>query len=664
MPIIIEEIDINQETQLTVKNPKYKTICLNMIVKNESKVITRLFDSLLNVIDTYCICDTGSTDSTRELIKKYFDSKNIPGKIIEKPFQDFGTNRTYSLMEAKGMADYILLMDADMVLKVGSRFDKSKLDKDVYNIKQGTNSFQYFNTRLVSDSVKIVCKGPTHEYYDVESPHTSSHEDTDFLFIEDIGDGGSKSNKYRRDIELLTKGLETEPNNGRYHFYLGNSYFDVNETENAIKSYRNVIRVGSWIEEIFYSYLKLGHCYKRLNDEPNMIHSWIMAYNSLPERAESLYEIIHYYRNTGKNQLCKLFYETAKNIKFPTHCSLFIHKDVYDYKLLEEFSIFSYWINERDICREYFDLFNKAPSHRIYSLLNNYKFYQKIITPSKSIKLSEQFVRTFHGEEYTFISSTPSIVKHNNEYIVNLRCVNYRINKDGTYPWYKHITTVNKKYIYNPDFEISSVSEIIDKDKRDRRYIGVEDVKLHVHNDKLVYTGTGLLESGYVGIVMGNYDVFDKIELKYADSMECEKNWVFIPGNNLRMIYKWYPLTYGTVYMDTLEIEKKTEMPYLFTQVRGSTNGCLYNNEIWFIVHMVHQNNNEPRHYYHMFVVFDTDMNLKRYSMPFKFTPGEIEYTTGFVIEEKHIIVTHSVWDRESYLRVYTHEEINNLFKN
>ena len=35
-------------------------LCLNMIVKNESKIITRLFDSIVDLIDCYCICDTGS----------------------------------------------------------------------------------------------------------------------------------------------------------------------------------------------------------------------------------------------------------------------------------------------------------------------------------------------------------------------------------------------------------------------------------------------------------------------------------------------------------------------------------------------------------------------------------------------------------------------------
>ena len=79
------------------------TICLNMIVKNESKIITRLFDTILPIIDTYCICDTGSTDNTREIIEHYFKEKKIPGKVIQEPFKDFGHNRTVALKAAKNM---------------------------------------------------------------------------------------------------------------------------------------------------------------------------------------------------------------------------------------------------------------------------------------------------------------------------------------------------------------------------------------------------------------------------------------------------------------------------------------------------------------------------------------------------------------------------------
>ena len=50
--------------ELVLNKNNKPTLCLNMIVKNESKIITRLFDSVLQIIDSYCICDTGSNDNT------------------------------------------------------------------------------------------------------------------------------------------------------------------------------------------------------------------------------------------------------------------------------------------------------------------------------------------------------------------------------------------------------------------------------------------------------------------------------------------------------------------------------------------------------------------------------------------------------------------------
>ena len=62
MDIVIKEID-------------KKTICLNMIVKNEAHIICQTFDNLTKCFDFdyYVICDTGSTDGTQKKIVEYFE---------------------------------------------------------------------------------------------------------------------------------------------------------------------------------------------------------------------------------------------------------------------------------------------------------------------------------------------------------------------------------------------------------------------------------------------------------------------------------------------------------------------------------------------------------------------------------------------------------------
>ena len=51
-----------------------KTICLNMIVKDESPIIEKTLENILSKIDIdyWVISDTGSSDNTREIITDFF----------------------------------------------------------------------------------------------------------------------------------------------------------------------------------------------------------------------------------------------------------------------------------------------------------------------------------------------------------------------------------------------------------------------------------------------------------------------------------------------------------------------------------------------------------------------------------------------------------------
>ena len=637
------------------------TICLNMIVKNESKIITRLFDSVIDIIDTYCICDTGSTDNTVSLIKSYFDERNIKGKIINSFFINFEINRNIALKEAKGMADYILFMDADMFLEISKEFNKKDLTKEIYSILQ-TSSVSYYNTRIISDKIDVSYKGVTHEYINIHTENCRS-EKLSTLSIRDIGDGGSKSNKFKRDIELLTREVEKNPNDIRSLFYLANSYFYINDYINAIKYYQEHSKLVTWNEEEFYNYYRQGLCYKKLCEIDKMVNSWIKAWTIRPTRVESLYELIHYYRCNSQWNYCKLYYEMAKKISYPINDILFIHKDIYEYKLLYEYSIFAYYIGERNIHNVYSQLMNINDGPDIYSLFNNYKFYCLKLKSSKVMKFYDDFERKYNNENYIFRSSTPSIIEYKGKYAMNLRYVNYNITPSGKYEWVKNIMTINKFIELTVDFEINATKEL-DTIYCDRKYEGIEDIKLINNNGKIKFTGTAYKKSNKIGVVGGEYntnDLFNFNEYTIDKEDTCEKNWVYIPDSN-KMIYKWNPLQIGEL-VDNKVINLKSQiMPKIFSTVRGSTNGFKYNNEIWFIVHIVSEVSGEPRYYYHMFVKFDINMNFLQHTSPFKFSDEPIEYCCGIIIEKERIIVSHSVWDRESYIKCYEKTYIEEFF--
>src|ERR1700722_12923400 len=110
----------------------HKTICLNMIVKDEKDVITRCLSSTLPVIDYWVIVDTGSTDGTQKIIKDYMKEKGVPGDLYERPWVNFEHNRNEAIELARDKADYLFFIDADEFMKYDDDFKLPALDKDFY----------------------------------------------------------------------------------------------------------------------------------------------------------------------------------------------------------------------------------------------------------------------------------------------------------------------------------------------------------------------------------------------------------------------------------------------------------------------------------------------------------------------------------------------------
>jgi len=192
---------------------------------------------------------------------------------------------------------------------------------------------------------------------------------------------------------------------------------------------------------------------------------------------------------------------------------------------------------------------------------------------------------------------------------------------------------------------------------------GLEDVKLINHLGTVHFMATresitkGPAGNTIMTMAYGEYDLSKNVleyrEIRSPRQQVCEKNWaLFTNGNDLSIVYKWFPLTIGTIKGDKLIIEKEMKMPPIFKLMRGSTNGYLYKDELWFLCHIVEYST--PRFYYHCLVTLDAKtLKYKKHSTIFTFDGNKIEYCLGLIVEDDRLIITHSNWDRTSKLSIY-----------
>lgn len=633
-----------------------------MIVKNESKIIERLLASVLSIVDTYCICDTGSTDDTVQRIENFMRAAGKPGTVIREPFRNFGYNRSFALAAAAPWGEYALLLDADMCLEIDPAFSTTALTADEYSIVQYNSAMEYYNTRIVRTGVGITCVGPTHEYYSI--PKGLRCEKLSTLRIRDIGDGGAKDDKFERDIRLLQAGLVEEPDNPRYYFYLANSYRDLGRHAEAIAAYQRRIELGGWVEEVFQACLEIGRCYRRVGDKANAVHWWLEGYGRHPKRAETLYEVTKMYREDGKNQLGMMFCKLGAAIPYPKDDVLFINKGVYDYLFDYEYSVLAFYTDAPIDHRRYIYLLGTG--YNTNNVLSNYQFYVRRLTDLagvRTVDFSEGgVVKTVAGRTDTFTSSSPCIIQDPHKpdsYLMNVRYVNYSISSDGSYRFKNDdgkIVTINKTVTLDHDLQVQGTPIWLDAIRDPHlRYQGVEDVKLYDDGHGTVrFLGTVQdPATGRLTIGGGVYDTTQSMLVPTVMSSptgrECEKNWCYFPDG--RLVYEWSPLTVYDSATMTKVVAKMDNVPPFFRLVRGSSNGCRRGDETWFLCHVVDYST--PRRYYHVLVVLDTITGaFRRHSILFKFHGNPIEYALGLVVEADRILMSYSRWDRTSAVTV------------
>ncbi|MBI2652182.1 tetratricopeptide repeat protein [Candidatus Woesearchaeota archaeon] len=257
---------------------------LCMMTKNEEIFLEQCLSSVKDIADEIIIVDTGSTDKTKEIAKK-FNAKIFDFKWID----DFSAARNESIKHAT--KDWILVLDADETIagedldmlkqlisdedSVGYYFTirtytdnstaagwvSSKDDK----YKESNSASGWFTTRLIRlfrNNKSIRFNGIMHETIDA-SIHNLGKVKSAFFPIHHFGRLKDEKSEYKKELYQRLGELKISQKND-FHSYsqLGIQVQENGDYENAIQLFKKSIELN---KNYFKSWLNLGACYLKLN---------------------------------------------------------------------------------------------------------------------------------------------------------------------------------------------------------------------------------------------------------------------------------------------------------------------------------------------------------------------------------------------------------------
>ncbi|SFX69304.1 Glycosyl transferase family 2 [Thermoactinomyces sp. DSM 45891] len=292
-------------------------ISLCMIVKNEEKNLENCLSSVKDLVDEIVIVDTGSTDRTKEIARKWTD------RVYDFEWiNDFSAARNASFQYAT--KDYIFWLDADDVLE-SKEIEKFKHLKQTLSAKEiDVVYMKYFlpsdkieshttRIRMIKRGLSAQWEGIVHEDISVHGEHRYVLSDVIVTHTKDLNTRSEDRRPSRRNLEIY------ELHIARGHKLSVADMFNYARECSIHKDYPNAIKYFELIRDHpeislqnnMFIYHKLATCYV-LNDQPEKELELTLQSLSLdmPYPAFSCRMGEHFIK-TGQLEVAIFWYKTA-----------------------------------------------------------------------------------------------------------------------------------------------------------------------------------------------------------------------------------------------------------------------------------------------------------------------------------------------------------------
>lgn len=289
------------------------TISLCMIVKNEESTLPVCLDSVKDLVDEINIVDTGSTDNTREIARKYtvrvYDFRWV---------DDFSAARNYAFTRAR--CDYVMWLDADDILLPADRERflrlKDELDKELPDVVMlpyvtardgsGRPTFSYFRERLVKHSRNYIWREPVHEYIDIAG---GSVKRSDAAVTHTKHERPQSDRNLKIYRAQLAEGKELSP---RASYYFARELKDNGFIAEAAARFEDFLAEGKgWVEDNISAAQELAECYFALNENNKGLNVLFGSFLYDLPRSEICCRLGYYYKAQKDYQKALYWFERA-----------------------------------------------------------------------------------------------------------------------------------------------------------------------------------------------------------------------------------------------------------------------------------------------------------------------------------------------------------------
>jgi glycosyltransferase involved in cell wall biosynthesis len=664
------DADAASATSMFPMPPSGPTIALCMLVRDDEATVETSLRSALPLISYWVVCDTGSVDRTTEIVTQVLSA--IPGELHSRPWRDFGQNRSELMQFARDKADYLLLLDPDMMV-TRSHDDLGELADDVYLLRQHEHANLLGAPRLVRGRRQWWFEGSTHEVLVTNGRY--SERELDSIIVDGIDRDRGRERALLRRLDVLERDVADGSETPRDVLHLAETLRDLGRTPEAIEWFCRRKELGLPDETAFYANLQEGVLRAR-DDFFEAVPVLLEAWQRRPTRAEPLYELARGYRLRGDGQLAYHFADTGLKIPHTTDVA-FVQSWIYSWGLRFERGWAGGRVGHLEQAREDLGVVLQSDGVPpdvvavVRDWLENLGGPDALAqregpapTPLASLVGGVQVGRLVLEVTPSWPTFNPSVAADRDGLALIVRSLNVVYDNGDLRFADTQPHDINYFVTLDDNLSVVGVDRIDDRPAdftpHPAHTAGFQDLRLIQLADRWFAIGNSwelspseVSEAALVELDGATVRKVHRLEGPVPG--RTEKNWMpFVHQGVLHCVYSCGPTIIVRIDHQTgsLETASRDDAPPIASSLRGGSQGVpLTTGGYLFVVHETYQDAG-VKSYLHRFIRIGSDLHLNAMSAPFTFTGEVREFCAGAAVHGTELVLSFGVRHTESWLAV------------